>query len=101
MPAQKFRKGLFGKKYVNRSVKVSMQAQVIESETGNVLLSRHFTDEFHDTVVVDNVNLLEDENIPMTRAKLPDESLIDRFIEPIVIIGATGVAVFLFFHIRS
>lgn len=93
------RKGL--KKFVQRSISVSLQAQVIESKTGNVILSNHFKDEYRDTVNVDDINIIEDKNIPMTRAELPDESIIDRLIEPIIIIGATGVAIFLLFHIRS
>ncbi len=95
------RLGLFGRTCATRSIVVHFQAQIYNSQTGNILSGKLLTGDYRDTVFVDDIPLFENANVPMTKADLPDESFIDRFIEPFVIVGTVGVAVFLFFHIRS
>jgi len=95
------RLGLFGRRCADRSIVVHIQAQIYNSQTGSILSGKLLTGEHRDTVSVDDIPLLENANVPMTKADLPDESFIDRFIEPFVIVGTAGVAIFLFFHIRS
>jgi hypothetical protein len=95
------RLNLFGRKRVERSVTVFFQSQIYESQTGKIRSGKMQTSEYRDTVYTDDISFLENADIPMTKAELPDESFIDRFIEPIIIVGTAGIAVFLFFHIRS
>jgi len=95
------RLSLFGSRCAERSVTVRVQAQIYDTQTGLILSGENLTEEYRDTVYVDDIPLLENPDIPMTKAEPPDESFIDRFIEPIIIVGTAGVAVFLFFHIRS
>src|ERR1043166_2546268 len=54
-----------------------------------------------DTVAVDEVQGLELAAAKTTHGELPSESFLDRVLEPVVIIGATGVSIYLFFHVRS
>lgn len=92
---------LFGRRCAERSVTVRVQAQIYDTETGIILSGESLIAEHRDTIYVDDIPMFENPEIPMTKADLPDESFIDRFIEPIIIVGTAGVAVFLFFHIRS
>jgi hypothetical protein len=92
---------LFGRKHTERLISVHIQSQVYNSQSGNILSGKMLTSEYKDTVFTDDISSLENADIPMTKAELPDESFIDRIIEPIIIVGTAGIAVFLFFHIRS
>ncbi len=96
-----YREGLFGTKKVRRTVSASITFESIATATSEILSSGTLSDHRVDTVEADNIRKLESPASPSTRAQLPPEEFIDRYIEPFIIIGATGVAVYLFFHIRS
>ena len=83
------------------SVLVSIIYQANRIPFGEILSSKSISEEISDTVSVDDISTVEDPNINITHAELPTEPFIDKFVEPFVIIGATGVAVYLFFHVRS
>jgi hypothetical protein len=53
------------------------------------------------SVRVAAIPIIETEGIPPPRATPPSENGMDRFVEPFVIIGATAVAIFLLFSVRS
>jgi len=96
-----FRDGFMGTKKVRRTVGTSLSCRITSPRTAEVLLSHSFNEHYADTVFVDDVGALELSSVKATHAELPSEMFLDRILEPFVIIGATGVAVYLFFHIRS
>ena len=95
------RSGLFGTKRTIRTLSCSLAFLITETQTHNVRLSKTLSVENTDTVDVDLIPHLEDQSVKSTQGKIPDESFIDRIAEPLVIIGAAGTIIYLFFHIRS
>jgi hypothetical protein len=95
------RSGFLGQQHVRRTVSGAVSFQVIKTSTGEVLFGGLLNRSVPDTVAVDRIPDLESSAAASTHAPLPDENFLDRFVEPFVIIGATGLAVYLFFHVRS
>jgi hypothetical protein len=96
-----FRDGLFGAKKVRRTVSVSMSYQTLKSRGGEISSADVIERAAVDTVAVDEVPDLEHADLKSTRGELPSDQFLDKVIEPFIIIGATGVAVYLLFHVRS
>lgn len=96
-----FRDGLFGIKKINRTIKTRLSLQVIDQKSNEVLLSDSFNEQSRDTINADEVNNVELASAPSTHAEIPGEAVIDRLVEPFIIIGATGAVVYLFFYVRS
>jgi len=98
---QMFRDGFFGAKKVRRRVSVSMTYQTVRARNGEILAADILERASTDTVAVDDVARLEDPTMKSTRGELPSDQFLDKVVEPFIIIGATGVAVYLLFHVRS
>ena len=96
-----YREGMFGPKKVTRTATTSISYQTVNSATNEVQSSETLTASAVDTILVDAVPALEQSGIAGTHAIVPDDGFLDRFFEPIVIMGTIGIAVYLFFHIRS
>lgn len=96
-----FRDGLFGMKKVKRTVSASLSCQATNTLTSEILYSGSNTKQFTDTVSLDDINKIESQSINSTKAKLPSEPFLDRIVEPFVIIGVTGLTIYLFFQVRS
>ncbi len=96
-----FHDGIFGPEKVRRTAAVSLAYQSADEETKEIRSSRTLLDDDVDTVSVGEISTLEQPALKSTHAILPDASALDRFMEPLIIVGATAVAVYLFFHVRS
>ena len=96
-----FRDGFLGSKKARRAISGRVECQVVRTGTNEVTYSNSPSGEFVDTIFVDDISKLERGASPSVRGELPSEEFFDRAVEPLIIIGATGVAVFLFFHVRS
>jgi len=93
--------GFLGARKLRRTVSAAVACDVINPASHEVLYSGAPAVESADTVRVDEIQNLELASVRATHAELPAETFPDRVLEPLVIIGATGVAVYLFFHVRS
>ncbi len=96
-----YREGLFGTKKVKRSILAGFSLQATEPGSHRIVFSDMLRQQYADTVTTENVPSLESSSMQSTHGELPGENALDRVVEPFVIIGATAVAVYLFFHIRS
>ncbi|MBI5214251.1 MAG: hypothetical protein HY960_00700 [Ignavibacteriae bacterium] len=96
-----FRSGFLGETKARRTISLSFPFLIKESQTNKVLASSTLPYSYSDTVSVSMIPMLEQEGIPSTHAPLPEGSFFDKLLEPFIIIGATGIAVYLFFHVRS
>lgn len=96
-----FRRSLLGEKRLGRTVTLGFSGKVTEVSSGELGFAGLITRSLHDTVDVAQLDRIESPAIPATRGEVPTESLFDRFLEPAVIIGATGVIVYLLFTVRS
>lgn len=99
--SEPFQDGLFGTARVARDVSARFDCMVEGSPGGSVRLSDAFSRSHRDTVRLDELPVLESASLRSTRGELPHDRFIDRIVEPFIIVGATGVAVFLLFNIRS
>src|ERR1041385_2769986 len=97
--ADMFRDGFLGTKKMKRTISAGFSCKVIRKKTDEILFSGLFTKQSIDTVIVDDVPQLETASAKSTHGELPSDSFFDRILEPFVIIGATGVAVYLFFNV--
>ncbi|MBI3189318.1 MAG: hypothetical protein HYZ33_01590 [Ignavibacteriales bacterium] len=96
-----FRESFLGETKANRTVTVSLPFLAKDVQSNSVLQSGTLLYNYSDTVSTDMISLLEQQGIPSTHAPMPERNFFDRLLEPLIIIGATGVAVYLFFHVRS
>lgn len=92
-----YRKGIFGNFYVPRIVKLSGNFLVLLSGTA----MHDFNFSYSDSIKVDDVKSLENTSYPFTMGQLPPEPFFASLFEPVIAVGATALAVILFFTIRS
>ena len=93
--------GLFTGKVVDREVVLNMSAKIVDQRSGVVTLSKEFQERMVDTVKVSEIPMLEDPNVPITQGTPPGEGFFSSFAEPLIMLGAVAVAVYLLFTVRS
>jgi hypothetical protein len=93
------REGLFGPRIADRLVVLEGRAKTLGGGSADAYyeLSRSS----RDTVRLSGVEGLESPSLNFTRATLPRQGFFDNLIEPFVVLGAIGVAVYLLFAVRS
>lgn len=96
-----FQEGLFDEKKAVRVISVEFSAKVVKKPEGNVVFAGVRKEQFRDTVHLSSIDRLESPILKATQASLPSGSLFDRFVEPLVVLAATGVVIYLFFTVRS
>jgi hypothetical protein len=95
------RSGLLGEKRVQRRVQIEIAMKATRRLTRDIVFSDLIIKNRTDTVRVDAIEFLETPGISSTRGMLPNEPFLDRIVEPLVIVGATGVAIYLLFNVRN
>jgi hypothetical protein len=93
--------GMFTGKLVDREVLLNMTARMVDLRSGTVVGSREYREAVRDTVLISEVPTLEDPNVPVTQGTLPGEGFFTSLVEPLVMLGAVAVAVYLLFTVRS
>lgn len=93
--------GGFSEKQYRRSLKIAIWVRVEKLQTHEVLFDSRLEDNRADTVRASDIPVLERDDIGLRRTTLPGGNWLDTIVEPFVIIGATGLAVYLLFHVRS
>jgi len=91
--------GLFSEALVDREVRAEFTTEI--SNAGRYVGAYTNSRVSRDTVKENDIASLESGEMEFTKATVPDLKSWDRFIEPFVIIGAAGTAIFLFFQVRS
>ncbi len=91
--------GLFSEAVVDRIVTATFTSEITAG--GNVIFAGTTSGSAADTVAENRISDLESGSMHFTKGVVPDLRSLDRFIEPFVIIGATGAAILLFFQVRS
>jgi hypothetical protein len=96
-----FHESFFGARKTKRTLTASVSFEATDVRSHVVRGSGSLSRTSVDTVLVDAIPALESASVQSTHGTIPDQESLDRYLEPFVIVGATGVAVYLFFHIRS
>jgi hypothetical protein len=95
------REGLFRDKTGKREISTRISFESRHGTTNEIIASDIITDSFTDRIAEDEIQSLENVSVPFTHGELPKESFLDRFAEPFIVVGATGLVVFLFFNVRT
>ncbi|MDP1675367.1 MAG: hypothetical protein Q8L88_00765 [Bacteroidota bacterium] len=96
-----FTETFLGKKKVERRVRLIVNTTLSSSADGKILFSNQFSETNVDTVNFTDVEQMNNTSLPMTNFQKPELSFFDSVLEPAIVIFSTGVAVYLFFTIRS
>ncbi len=91
--------GIFSEALVDREIRAEFTTEITGQSAiiGSLTTSRAS----RDTLRENDVGSMENGEMEFTKSTVPDLDSWDRFIEPFVIIGAAGTAIFLFFQVRS
>jgi hypothetical protein len=95
------RQSFLGSKIVDRKVTVIIIAKVVDQKKGSILLARDFQEAYRDTIPLSEIQNVESLGLPLTRGTVPKEGFFSNLAEPLVMLGAIGVAVYLLFNVRS
>lgn len=93
------RDGIFGPKITDRVVRLSVRAK-IEVSTRPPFF-QEFTREVRDTVSLSELERLETPGLLMTKGTAPSQGFFGDLLEPLILLGSLGVAVYLLFAVRS
>jgi hypothetical protein len=78
-----------------------MQAKLVDKQTGILMVNKEFREVMVDTVRMAEIPTLEDPNVPQTQGTRPSEGFFSSLAEPLIMLGAVAVAVYLLFTVRS
>ncbi len=91
----------FGSKLVDRMVEIQLTSKFTDRRTGSILWASEKAQSIVDTIELSEINRIENPTIAITRGTLPREGFFSNFAEPLILLGAIAVAVFLLFNVRS
>jgi hypothetical protein len=95
-----FRESFLGKRKTERTISIIVSANV-RSAQHEVLFAGAVSRAYKDTVNVSDVPELENASIHFTHGEPPGAGFFEEVLEPIIIVGASAVVVYLFFTVRS
>ena len=95
------RQGFLGSKIIDRIVTIVVSAKMVDLQKGDILFARDFEKASRDTIQLSDVERVENPSLPLTRGVVPGEGFFSNLAEPLVMLGAIGVAVYLLFTVRS
>ena len=93
------RPGIFSDAVLDRAVSAGFTSEL--TNEGAVLFAGARSRVATDTIAEERIRDFETGSPEELRGTVPAMQTFDRFVEPLVIIGAAGAAIFLFFQVRS
>lgn len=96
-----FREGWFRERRTERSVRVRLRMEMISSSSGKVLYTRTLDGLERDTIAVDEIQETGASARHIAVGAAPEPSLWERILEPAILTVSSGIAVYLFFTVRS
>jgi hypothetical protein len=95
------RDGIFGSRVLDRKVMLLARLRLVDRVAGRVGTSGERMAVFSDTIGLSQVERIEHATVPVTRGTIPPEDFFSGIAEPLIIMGAVAVAIFLLFTVRS
>lgn len=90
-----------GRNEVGRTVRTDIRYLVVRNPSKFILADKTFSRTCRDVIDESAITLMENPRIRCTQSANRRDSMLDKMVEPFFIIGATGLAVYLLFHVRS
>ncbi len=91
----------FGAQKTERTVTVDISFELFSKSSGKILLAAAFQRAHNDTIRYSSIPDFEDLQEPLTIGKKPKLPFFQNVIEPAIITLAAGIAIYLFFTVRS
>jgi hypothetical protein len=95
------REGIFGSRVLDRMIVLKARLRLVDRVAGTVGTSGERMAVFSDTIGLSQVERIEHAAVPVTRGTIPPEDFFSGIIEPLIMVGAVAVAIFLLFTVRS
>ena len=96
-----FSEGMFSGQRCRRTIEVNVRLSVTSKDDGRVVWADIEKASRADTIYVSEIRELQKTSLSISSGVEPAPSVLERFFEPVIIGGAAGVVVYLFFTIRS
>ena len=96
-----WKSGIFGSRVAQRVASVDVSFFLDPLAEGVPVLTRNVIKVFSDTVAVDAINDLRHPSLALEQGELPSEGIFSGVLEPLVLLGALAVGIFLLFTVRS
>jgi hypothetical protein len=98
---QSFREGWFGEKRTERTATIAVRCEMQQQSTGKLLYSGIVRRSALDTIAVDDIGRLSASTRHIAYGDLPGPSLWEKLLEPAIVTVSSGIAIYLFFTVRS
>ena len=95
------REGIFGSRVLDRMIVLLARLRLVDRATGALLMAGEKEAVFSDTIGLSQVERMEHAALPVTRGTVPPEDFFSGIVEPLIIVAAVAVAIFLLFTVRS
>ncbi|HEX7572828.1 MAG TPA: hypothetical protein VF514_07020 [Bacteroidota bacterium] len=95
------REGIFGSRVLDRMIVLQARLRLVDRVAGTVGSSGERMAVFSDTIGLSQVERIEHAAVPVTRGTIPPEDFFSGIVEPLIMVGAVAVAIFLLFTVRS
>jgi len=96
-----WKSGIFGSRVAQRVATIDVSFFLDPLQAGVPVFSKNVAREFSDTVAVDIINDLRHPSLELEQGELPSEGIFSGVLEPLVLLGALAVGIFLLFTVRS
>ncbi len=83
-----------------RRINMSLHLAITKPD-GQMLVSRNVAGTWQDRIQSKDISQIENPNLPFTVGTKSDSRFIKRWLEPVLVTGATATVVYLFFSLRS
>ena len=93
--------GVFGSKQIDRIIRLQLNVILKPVRSGGNVVTKTYTKQVSDTVTTSAVESLENRGIPATLGRIPEGGFFSNLAEPLIVIGALAVGVYLLFTVRS
>ncbi len=96
-----FSETFLGERKAARRAKLQMRGTIVNASNRQVMWAGTVERSFTDTIPISQIASLESSSRAVAQGIIPEAPFIERLAEPMIIIAATGIAVYLFFTIRG
>ncbi|MDE3056454.1 MAG: hypothetical protein KGJ59_00670 [Bacteroidota bacterium] len=96
-----FSGSFLGERKATRTAELQMRGTIVNVNSRQVLWAGTIERSFADTIPVSQIASLEFSSSSVAQGVVPEAPFLERLVEPMIIIAATGIAVYLFFTIRG
>lgn len=94
-----FRDGIFGKYLAERKINLKGNYFLIQNDKVGQVNAFEYSN--LDTIPYNEIPSLENIAYTFTTSKIPEEPFFSSLLEPVIVVGASAVAIYLFFTVRS